>query len=47
MEVEKEIVSTFFDDDMIGLVFKNDNKDKQYTMEVYSTDGNLKIQTEF
>ena len=47
MEVEKEIVSTFFDDDMIGLVFKNDSKDKQYTMEVYSTDGKLKFQAEF
>ena len=47
VEVEKEIVSTFFDDDMIGLVFKNDNKDKQYTMEVYSTDGNLKFKQNF
>ena len=47
VEVEKEIVSTFFDDDMIGLVFKNDSKDKQYTMEVYSTDGNLKFKQNF
>ena len=45
--VDHEIVSTFFDNDMIGLVFKNDSKDKQYTMEVYTTDGKLKFQQDF
>ena len=30
VKVDKEIVSTFYDNDMIGLVFKNDSKDKQY-----------------
>ena len=33
--------------DMIGLVFKNDSKDKQYTMEVYTTDGKLKFKENF
>ena len=47
VEVDQEIVSTFFDNDMIGLVFKNDSKDKQYTMEVYTTDGKLKFQPDF
>lgn len=48
VEVEQEIISTFYDDDMIGLVFKNDDKDKQYTMEVYNTaDGKLKFQQNF
>ena len=47
VKVDQEIVSTFFDNDMIGLVFKNDSKDKQYTMEVYTTDGKLKFQQDF
>ena len=47
VKVDKEIVSTFYDDDMIGLVFKNGNKEKQYTMRVYSTDGNLKFEKDF
>lgn len=47
VKVDQEIVSTFFDNDMIGLVFKNDNKDKQYTMEVYTIDGKLKFQQDF
>lgn len=47
VEVDKEIVSTFFDEDTIGLVFKNGKKDKQYTMEVYSLNGKLKFQRDF
>lgn len=47
IEVDKEIVSTFFDEDLIGLVFKNGNKDELYTMEVYSTNGNLKFKKSF
>lgn len=47
VKVEKEIVSTFFDEDTIGLVFKNDSKDKLYTMEVYSTSGKLKFRKNF
>lgn len=47
VEVEQEIISTFYDDDMIGFVFKNEDKEKLYTMEVYTTDGKLKFQQEF
>lgn len=47
VEVDKEIVSTFYDADMVGLVFKNDNKEKQYTMEVYTTGGKLKFKKDF
>ena len=35
------------DSDMISLVFKNDSKDKQYTMEVYTTDGKFKFKENF
>ncbi len=45
--VEQEIVSTFYDDEMVGLVFKNDEGDNQYRMDVYSIDGNLKFSKEF
>ncbi|MDD7218520.1 MAG: DUF5711 family protein [Clostridia bacterium] len=44
---DKEIVSTFFDDDLVGLVFKNDSKDKLYTMNVYKLDGTLKFKKDF
>ena len=47
VKVDKEIVSTFFDEDNIGLVFKNGSKDKLYTMEVYSTGGKLKFKKDF
>ena len=48
IETDKEIVSTFYDDDMVGLVFKNDSKDKQYIMEVYNTaDVKLKFKEDF
>ena len=43
VQVEKEIISTFYDENNIGLVFKNDSKDKQYTMQVYSSAGKLKF----
>ena len=32
---------------LIGLVFKNDSKDKQYTMQVYSSAGKLKFSKDF
>lgn len=47
VKVGKEIVSTFYDDDNIGLVFKNDDKSKQYTMQVYNTRGDLKFEKDF
>jgi hypothetical protein len=47
INVEKEIVSTFYDDDLVGLVFKNDDEDYLYTMEVYTTSGKLKFTRDF
>lgn len=47
VEVENEIVSTFFSDDLIGMVFKNEDKDKQYTMNVYSLNGKLRFSRNF
>lgn len=47
IKVEKEIISTFYNDETIGLVFKNTSKDKQYTMEVYSSDGVKKFTKDF
>lgn len=47
IEVEDEIISTFHDDDMIGLVFKSGDKDKPYAMRVYSMSGALKFEKNF
>lgn len=48
VEVENEIISTFYDKNLIGLVFKNnDDTDKLYTMDVYETDGKLKFSRSF
>lgn len=47
IEVDKEIVSIFHDDDAIGMVFKNDGTENLYSMEVYSTSGKLKFRKEF
>ena len=47
IEVEDEIISTFYNDDLIGLVFKSGDKDKPYTMQVYSSSGNLKFEKNF
>lgn len=47
INVKQEIVSTFFDDQRIGLVFKNNSKDSEYTMEVYSMNGQLKFRKNY
>ena len=47
VQVEEEIISTFFDEDNIGLVFKNDGKDKMYTMKVYNSAGHIKFEKDF
>ena len=47
VEVDQEIVSTFCDDSTIGLVFKNNDKEKIYAMEVYTTSGKLKFKKAF
>jgi hypothetical protein len=46
--VEKEIISTFYDEEHIGLVFKNDSQsEKQYTMQVYNTSGEVEFTKNF
>ena len=48
IKVDKEIISTFYDDDLVGLVFISDNENSQYRMEVYSTStGKQKMTKEF
>ncbi len=47
VSVDKEIVSVFNDKNMIGLVFRNDDKDKLYTMEVYDKGGRMKFTKDF
>ncbi len=45
--VEREIISTFWDDDNIGIVFENEGKDQLYTMQVYDIKGKEKFKKEF
>lgn len=45
--VDKEIVSTFYDSENIGMVFENGGKDQLYTMQVYNSNGKEKFKTEF
>lgn len=47
INVEEEIISTFHDDETIGLVFKSGDKDKPYTMQVYASSGKLKFEKNF
>ena len=54
LTAEQKVVGGLIDcvypwpNDMVGLVFKNDSKDKQYIMEVYNTaDGKLKFKEDF
>lgn len=46
-KVDKEIVSTFCDKNTIGMVFKNGDAEKKYTMKVYSTEGTLRFEKKF
>ena len=46
-KVKKEIVSTFCNDDTIGMVFKNGGKNEKYTMKVYSSSGKLRFEKNF
>lgn len=51
---EQEIISTFFNEEHIGIVYKNDGKDdsakdavKAFTMEVYDITGKLEFSKDF
>ena len=46
VKVKQEIVSTFYDENNIGLVFKS-NGDSKYTMKVYNTSGKKKFERSF
>jgi hypothetical protein len=45
VEVKGEILSTFHDDDNIGLVFREEGGEYPYRMEIYNTNGVLKYAT--
>ena len=47
ISVKQEIVSTFCDEETIGLIFKSDSMDSQYRMQVYSSNGDLKFTKDF
>lgn len=45
--IDKEISSTFYDEDNIGIVYENSGKDKSYTMQVYNKKGKEKFKMDF
>lgn len=47
VEVQEEIVSTFCDEDTVGLIFKTNGQNKMYTMQVYNASGRLKFTRDF
>lgn len=47
VKVDQEIVSTFFDNDMIGLVFKKDSKDNSIQWKYIQQTEKLKFQQDF
>lgn len=47
LEAEEEIISAFCDDSMIGLVFKNENSEKPYRVEAYTSSGKHKFTKDF
>jgi hypothetical protein len=47
VSVDKEIVSTFYSEKYIGLIFNSDSSNKQYTMQVYTVQGKLKFKKDF
>lgn len=47
VEMTSEIVSTFYNDNYAGLVFKDKNNNKKYVMRVYSLNGKMKFERKF
>lgn len=45
--VEKEIISTFFDESHVGMVFRSEDSEKKYTLVVYNTKGSLVFEENF
>ena len=46
-KIKTDIVSTFFNENYVGLVFKSDGKDDKYTMTVYDLTGKEKFSRSF
>lgn len=47
VEMTSEIVSTFYNDNYAGVVFKDKNNNKNYVMRVYSLNGKMKFEKKF
>jgi len=47
VEVNEEIISAFYSDKYIGLVFRSDEEDMQYKLALYTKKGKLKFEQSF
>lgn len=47
VEVEQEIVSTFYNDKYVGMVFQSDDEEKKYTLVMYNTNGKQVFEENF
>lgn len=47
VEMTSEIVSTFYNDNYAGLVFKDKKNNKKYVLRVYSLNGKMKFERKF
>ncbi|MGI6012619.1 MAG: DUF5711 family protein [Ruminococcus sp.] len=45
--VEQEIVSTFYNEQYVGMVFRSDDEEKKYTLVLYNTNGKLVFEENF
>ncbi|MGI6006984.1 MAG: DUF5711 family protein [Ruminococcus sp.] len=45
--VEQEIISTFYNENYVGMVFQSGEDDGKYTLVLYDTDGNLVFEENF
>ena len=47
VKADSEIISTFYDDEHVGMIYKSGDSSDQYTLVVYDTKGNLKVEENF
>jgi len=47
IQIDEEIISTFHNEKYIGMVFRSDEKDKQYKLVLYDNKGRLKFEENF
>ena len=47
VEVDEEIISTFYSDKYIGMVFRSDEQDKLYKLALYDKKGKLRFEENF